>query len=196
MLNKLTVRYNGRKVDELIVTQQVLNIGRKIDNDLRLDDATVSSHHARLLMREEGLFIEDCGSTNGTFVNGEKVSGTALNDGDVFIIGKYSLRNEEIEQLPATIEFDPTLQIGKNELDSMLNRLENAHITHTESSIAIDKRTLNWIAQDANGVWWGFANKPVPGITGWIDAMDGAKILLKQDTTENSQWRDTLQKLA
>ncbi|MGD8783347.1 MAG: FHA domain-containing protein, partial [Thioalkalispiraceae bacterium] len=60
MLNKLTVRYNGRKIDELIISRNVFTIGRKLDNDLRLEDTTVSSHHAKLLVRNGGLFIEDC----------------------------------------------------------------------------------------------------------------------------------------
>jgi hypothetical protein len=112
------------------------------------------------------------------------------------MIGKYTLINEVIEQEPATVEFDPTLQIGSKELDNLLSRIERAHITHTESSISIDKKTLNWIAQDENGVWWGFENKPVPGIHGWIDALDGTKILLKQEIEQNTNWRDTLQRLS
>ncbi len=196
MLNKLVVRYNGRKIDELIVSRDVFTIGRKLDNDLRLEDTTVSSHHAKLVMKPGGLFIQDCDSTNGTLVNGIQVSDKMLAEGDVVVIGKYSITNEEIEHEPATLEFDPTMQIGKKELDNVLSRLENAHITHSESSISINKKTLNWIAQDANGVWWGFENKPVPGINGWIDGLDGTKILLKQEIAQNDQWRDTLQRLA
>ena len=196
MLNKLIVRFNGRKIDELIISRDVFSIGRKMDNDLRLEDPTVSSHHAKLLLKNGGLFIEDCDSTNGTLVNGIQISDKLLADSDVVMIGKYTIVNEEIAQEPESIEFDPTLQIGRTELDNMLSRLEKAHITHSESSISIDKKTLNWIAQDENGVWWGFENKPVPGIHGWIDGLDGTKILLKQDISQNPDWRDTLQRLA
>jgi len=196
MLNKLIVKFNGRKIDELIISREIFKIGRKLDNDLRLEDTTVSSHHAKITMKPGGLFIQDCDSTNGTLVNGMQVSDKMLANGDVVVIGKYSITNEEIEHEPATLEFDPTMQIGKKELDNVLSRLENAHITHSESSISINSKTLNWIAQDANGVWWGFENKPVPGIHGWIDGLDGTKILLKQDIAQNDNWRDTLQRLA
>lgn len=196
MLNKLIIRFNGRKIDELILTRERFSIGRKLDNDLRLEDTTVSSHHARLIVKSGSLYIEDCDSTNGTLVNGMQISDKKLADGDVIVIGKYTIVNEEVVHEPDTMEFDPTLQIGRKELEAILTRLENAHITHTQSSISIDKKTLNWIAQDENGVWWGFENKPVPGIHGWIDGLDGTKILLKQDIAENPAWRETLQRLA
>ncbi len=196
MLNKLIVRYNGRKIDELIISREIFKIGRKLDNDLRLEDTTVSSHHAKISMKPGGLYLQDCDSTNGTIVNGSILNDKMLVNGDVIVIGKYSITIEEIDHEPETMEFDPTMQIGKKELDNVLSRLENAHITHSESSISIDKKTLNWIAQDANGVWWGFENKPVPGINGWIDGLDGTKILLKQDIAQNEQWRETLQRLA
>ena len=196
MPSKLIIRFNGRKIDELMVTHNVITIGRKPNNDLRLEDTTVSSHHARLVQKPSGLFVEDCDSTNGTLVNGVLVKDKLLADGDVIVIGKYTIRHEAIELDPSTMDFDPTLQIGRHELERMLSRLENAHITHSESSISIDKKTLSWIAQDENGVWWGFENKPVPGIHGWIDGLDGTKILLKQDMDSNPQWRDSLQRLS
>ncbi|MEJ2362084.1 MAG: FHA domain-containing protein [Gammaproteobacteria bacterium] len=196
MSSKITIRYNGRKIDELLLTRGVMSIGRKLDNDIRLEDTTVSSHHARLMSQDEGIFIEDCDSTNGTLVNGIAVQRRKLKSGDVVVIGKYALSFENIETEPLTMELDPTLQVGRKELEQILERIERSRITHTQSSISIDKKTLNWIAQDENGVWWGFENKPVPGIHGWIDGLDGTKILLKQESSTNADWRDTLQKLS
>jgi pSer/pThr/pTyr-binding forkhead associated (FHA) protein len=196
MSSKITIRFNGRKIDELLLTRNIMTIGRKLDNDIRLEDTTVSSHHARLLLKDNGIFIEDCDSTNGTLVNGIPVQNRRLKSGDVVVIGKYTLSFEDVETEPQTVDMDPTLQVGRQELEQILERLERAQITHTQSSISIDKKTLNWIAQDENGVWWGFENKPVPGIHGWIDGLDGTKILLKQENRTNSEWRDTLQKLS
>jgi len=111
------------------------------------------------------------------------------------VVGKYTLTIEQVQDEPHTMEMDPTLQVGRKELEQLLDRLDRAQISHTQSSISIDKKTLNWIAQDESGVWWGFENKPVPGIHGWIDGLDGTKILLKQENQNNPGWRDTLQKL-
>ena len=196
MSSKITIRFNGRKIDELLLTRSMMTIGRKLDNDIRLEDTTVSSHHARIIQKDAGIFVEDCDSTNGTLVNGIPVQSRKLKSGDVVVVGKYTLSFEFVETEPQTMEMDPTLQVGRQELEQILERLERAQITHTQSSISIDKRTLNWIAQDENGVWWGFENKPVPGIHGWIDGLDGTKILLKQENITNSAWRDTLQKLS
>lgn len=195
MDKKLIIRFNGRKIDELLVKHNLLSIGRKLDNDIRLEDTTVSSHHAQLFQKGGDMYIKDLGSTNGTLVNGTQISEARLDHGDVVVIGKYTIALELIDSEPMTMELDPTLQVGRQELEQLLDRLEKAHITHTQSSISIDKKALNWIAQDENGVWWGFENKPVPGIHGWIDGLDGTKILLKQENANNPAWRDTLQRL-
>jgi len=62
-------------------------IGRSSDLELVLLEEMVSRKHARLLHGESGLVITDLGSTNGTFVNGEKVTETVLKEGDRFLIG-------------------------------------------------------------------------------------------------------------
>ncbi|GAA5103555.1 BTAD domain-containing putative transcriptional regulator [Nocardia iowensis] len=72
-----------------------VRIGRLPDNDLVLDDARVSRHHARLVVREAGVLLVDLGSANGTYVNGTQiVAGTLLSDGDTIRIGSTAMRVE------------------------------------------------------------------------------------------------------
>jgi hypothetical protein len=67
-------------------------IGRVPDNDIVLANASVSSKHARISRTAEGFTIEDLGSRNGTFVNGEPVKQiVALNDNDMVRLGKVIL---------------------------------------------------------------------------------------------------------
>jgi len=62
-------------------------IGRGADNDVVIPDVLASGHHATLVPTPEGVHIQDAGSANGTFVNGERVKDAALEDDDVVTIG-------------------------------------------------------------------------------------------------------------
>ena len=73
-----------------------INVGRVADNDLQLEHASVSKIHAALVMNREGtLLVADTGSTNGTFINGRRMSyGEArqIEDGDVISFGDVEVR--------------------------------------------------------------------------------------------------------
>ena len=67
-------------------------LGRSGACQLLLDDPLVSRQHARLLVSNVGVLVEDLGSTNGVFVNETRISGpTALSDGDRLLIGGLSM---------------------------------------------------------------------------------------------------------
>lgn len=66
-------------------------IGRGPDQDIFLDDVTVSRTHAELTVGEGPPSIKDAGSTNGIYVNGERLDEAGLEPGDEIIIGKYHL---------------------------------------------------------------------------------------------------------
>jgi pSer/pThr/pTyr-binding forkhead associated (FHA) protein len=69
-------------------------VGRDAGSGIRLErDEFVSARHARIEPRTDGLWIDDLGSTNGTFVNGGRVkSGRTLRPGDVVRIGETELQ--------------------------------------------------------------------------------------------------------
>jgi pSer/pThr/pTyr-binding forkhead associated (FHA) protein len=73
-----------------------LTVGRSAANDIELrGDAFASASHARFEPRRDGVWLEDVGSTNGTFVNGVKVNGRRrLASGDVIRVGETDLRYE------------------------------------------------------------------------------------------------------
>jgi pSer/pThr/pTyr-binding forkhead associated (FHA) protein len=66
-------------------------LGRHHTSDITLGSRKVSNYHAEILNEPEGLRIRDLGSTNGTFVNGEKVRSQELREGDRIRIGGYEL---------------------------------------------------------------------------------------------------------
>ena len=64
-------------------------VGRHPESDIFLNDVTVSRHHCRFVTSGEELIVEDSGSTNGTYVNDDRVDSTALSAGDEVLVGRF-----------------------------------------------------------------------------------------------------------
>lgn len=74
--------------ESLSFTIQKINIGRDPTCELILDDSTVSARHARLTFRQGHWWVEDLGSKNGTFINGQLLeASTVITDGDKLTCG-------------------------------------------------------------------------------------------------------------
>lgn len=69
----------------------IVTVGRHPDSSIFLDDVTVSRHHCRFEVTEDALTVEDSGSTNGTYVNGDRVDRAGLAPGDEVLIGRFHL---------------------------------------------------------------------------------------------------------
>jgi pSer/pThr/pTyr-binding forkhead associated (FHA) protein len=74
------------------LTEAETTIGRHPDSDVFLDDVTVSRRHAKVLKGQGGEYVvEDMGSLNGTYLDGDRVERAALREGAQIQIGKYRL---------------------------------------------------------------------------------------------------------
>ena len=69
-------------------------IGRVEDNSFPITDSSVSSHHCEILLRGADVVVRDLNSTNGTYINGEKITEAALKSGQVLRLGQIELRLE------------------------------------------------------------------------------------------------------
>ena len=88
----LVVRSGGGRAGETFRPRgERTRIGRSPDCEVFLDDVTVSRNHALLVRRRDGLYIDDLGSLNGTYVNRHRIESHRLEDGDELQIGKYRL---------------------------------------------------------------------------------------------------------
>jgi pSer/pThr/pTyr-binding forkhead associated (FHA) protein len=73
-----------------------VHIGRGLSADLHLDENSVSRRHAIIVHRPTGARVLDDRSSNGTFVNGRRISQAELKDGDVILVGRVVLRYLEV----------------------------------------------------------------------------------------------------
>ena len=88
----LVIRAGGGRAGEgFNVSGERMTIGRSPEAEIFLDDVTVSRNHALLVRRRDGLYIDDLGSLNGTYVNRSRIESHKLADGDELQIGKYKL---------------------------------------------------------------------------------------------------------
>ncbi len=91
----VAVKGGGIKPGERFDLFGGLSIGRSTEADVRIEDRFASGVHARIYSRSGGYYVEDMGSTNGTFLNGGDLHGESrLNDLDQIRIGDTELRFE------------------------------------------------------------------------------------------------------
>jgi len=95
---KLIVNPTSAARREIRLARTLLSIGRDPSNDLVLPDAMVSRRHAVIECRGNQYYLRDCNSSNGSVVNGDKISERSLRDGDLVAIGTARLLyREELE---------------------------------------------------------------------------------------------------
>jgi hypothetical protein len=88
----LVIRAGGGRAGEtFLVSGDQMTIGRSPEAEVFLDDVTVSRNHALLVRRRDGVYIDDLGSLNGTYVNRRRIESHKLQDGDELQVGKYKL---------------------------------------------------------------------------------------------------------
>jgi pSer/pThr/pTyr-binding forkhead associated (FHA) protein len=114
---RLILTLEGQSLAEYNMSKERYTVGRLPDNDVRIDNAAVSGHHALIINILNDSFLEDLNSTNGTYVNGKLIKKHALQHGDVITVGHHQLRfvDSQVEG-DGSDEFAKTLVIqGNNE---------------------------------------------------------------------------------
>lgn len=113
---KLLLKHEGVTLNTYELEKETITIGRKSDNDIQLNDAVASSHHAQINIQpneymEEQLDakLNDLNSTNGTQVNGCIIKSVELRNGDDIQIGSHHFifENEESGGMESTAIFLP-----------------------------------------------------------------------------------------
>ena len=97
-------------------------IGRLEDNTFQIAEPSVSSHHCEVRLRGAEVTVKDLDSTNGTFINGEKVSESILKPGQILRLGQIEMRLET--DAPAPLPKKPAEQTLVMQRGVSLNELE------------------------------------------------------------------------
>jgi pSer/pThr/pTyr-binding forkhead associated (FHA) protein len=97
-------------------------IGRVEDNTFQIAEGSVSSHHCEILLRGSDVVVRDLNSTNGTYVNGEKVTESVIKPNQILRLGQIELRLEtDAPATPTKKHLDQTLVMQRG---VSLNELE------------------------------------------------------------------------
>ena len=107
---KLILSMDGLVLKEIPLTKERTTIGRKPHNDIQIDNLAISGEHAVVITILNDSFLEDLGSTNGTFGNGQSVKKHFLKYGDTIELGKYRLKYvSELPQQTSNADFEKTM---------------------------------------------------------------------------------------
>jgi pSer/pThr/pTyr-binding forkhead associated (FHA) protein len=94
---RLQIKTEGLDIQVLDLRLGVNRVGRSPDSDFILNHTTISSNHCEFILSADGVLLRDCGSTNGTFLNGDPVQEARLMAGQTVTLGEVDLFVESTE---------------------------------------------------------------------------------------------------
>ncbi len=118
---KLVVLTEGFKDRSHELTAERTTVGRVDDNAFPIPEPSVSSHHCEVLLRGGEVRVKDLNSTNGTFIDGQPVTESALKPGQILRLGKVDLKLEGAAPPPSKKAPDQTMVVPRG---VSLNELE------------------------------------------------------------------------
>ncbi|HKQ88367.1 MAG TPA: FHA domain-containing protein [Candidatus Acidoferrales bacterium] len=149
---KLTLKFDNAILGEVPVGSKEVSIGRSPDNALVIDNPAVSHYHARVFNEEGRMMLEDFGSMNGTFVNGQRIKMVMLKPGDRVTVGKHTIVVSDSNDLdgfatvgagvakPAAPKINETVMLDTKERREFLKKVaavgESAQVAPTRVKVA------------------------------------------------------------
>jgi len=111
--------------ERLEISSKIVRIGRDSNNDLQLHDSEVSRFHTELQPEGDGFKVVDLGSSNGTFLNGERITSAALSSGDRVQLGKTHIvikehGNADASDRSGVVHFDDNTDVESQILESVV----------------------------------------------------------------------------
>jgi hypothetical protein len=108
---RLIVRRGPQPNQVYELNKDIITVGRDITNDIVINDPEVSRHHMRFTRGAGGYTLEDLGSTNGTFINGQRLTGAKpLSNGDMIGLGETVTLGYEVSNPARAMDAAPAAQ--------------------------------------------------------------------------------------
>lgn len=151
MANYVLEILDGDRAGEVLpVGGATLRIGRKSGNDIVLADEKTSGVHCEIVPEDDRLVLKDLGSTNGTFLDGKRITEIVLTSGDVVTIGRTKVRfvDQDADKVSAS---DPQSD------EFSLRTLDASRLQKRGSSIGLLAVLLVVVA--GGGAWWWFQGR-------------------------------------
>lgn len=128
---------------DIELIRDITIIGRQQDCDVCFEQKSVSKQHCVLVKSHGIVMLRDLGSTNGTFVNGQRVRRAALvaDDSVTFANVKYQLVQPKVAP-PAHVDIDTrTQQLGPDDLDQIMGRLTQTNLPDLDAEPRVHIKT-------------------------------------------------------
>jgi pSer/pThr/pTyr-binding forkhead associated (FHA) protein len=119
---RLILSLRGRELDKFLIGQGKLVIGRSPESDIKIDNPAISRKHALVEYTGDGYVVQDLGSSNGSYLNGQRITEpSTLKPGDVIGIAKFELQfqddaRSEIEKMTGEMDMEATMMVDSEKM--------------------------------------------------------------------------------
>lgn len=157
---------NALVEEKVFQLENRLTIGRTSENDIKLPDPIVSRQHAVVSIEQGKPILEDRGSTNGTFLNGEKIDKETLSNGDKLRMGRADLRFFEGEHPPKQLDETETMISAASNL-SISAKLDEKSLYQLSTDDLEHIKTLELELEKGQRIQRNFLPDRVPILSSW-----------------------------
>lgn len=159
---KLVVTLDGAVLDNHFIDRELIAIGRRMGSDIHLDDPGVSKEHAIIRTVGNDHIFEDSGSTNGSTINGQRMSKRILQNGDVIGLGSYQLKYVNVKA-NADMDYDRTLMINTadREIGAVLSAAEKGSACRAAVRTARPSRRASFPLAAVRGIKGEWAGQQI-----------------------------------
>ncbi len=149
---KLLLMHDGAVIREYPLDKERMSVGRRPNNEIQLDDQTVSGTHAVFLVLHN-VYVEDQNSTNGVILNGKRVGKRQLEHGDIIRIGRHELKfiDDKAQNFERTVVINaataptPAAVMGKTPAPAVPNK------PSTEPAAVVTPMVVRIVSGPKNG---------------------------------------------